>query len=617
VDNLDAFTKHSFSVSIGKNMALLLAVNDIQKSYGERPILMGATFTVSERQKIGVIGRNGAGKSTLFRIILGEEECDSGTVQLHNGARLGHIAQHDDMDLSETALSYLVRTSEKESWQAAKLAHKFELNETHLDSQLQNLSGGYRMRVKLVAMLLQDPNVLLLDEPTNFLDLSTILLLGDFLKQYSGSFLLISHDRAFLRDVCTETLDIERGRAYSYPGQIDAYLEYREAQLEMQKKYNKKIEKERAHVQEFIDRFRAKASKATQAQSKMKYLEKLKTIEIEAPLHTTRIRIPNCENKKGIVLRTEELSMGYTAESPIADGITFEVHRGEHVAIVGDNGQGKTTLLRTLAKDLLPLSGTATWHPTVSIGYYAQHMTEQLNPFDTVLGYLERAGSIHRTTQEVLEIAGNFLFRAGDIEKPLSVLSGGERARLCLAGLMLGHDQVLLLDEPTNHLDFETVESLAQALHETNRTILLISHNRAFVEQIATGIIEVNNGQVKRYHHSYTDYVYHLGDIIGRNRRPTVVGKPIPTLASDDERPRLKEEIKEQKKLLRDIEEEVADLEKEQHSIHKWFLKHPGEYSIEKTKQLQTVELFLKEKESQWFGVQEKLSELEAKYGRI
>ena len=181
---------------------------------------------------------------------------------------------------------------------------------------------------------------------------------------------------------------------------------------------------------------------------------------------------------------------------------------------------------------------------------------------------------------------------------------------------MLGHDQVLLLDEPTNHLDFETVESLAQALHETNRTILLISHNRAFVEQIATGIIEVNNGSVKRYHHSYEEYVYHLGDIIGRNRRPSTPGKEIPKLASDDERPRLKEEIKEQKKLLRDIEEEVADLEKEQHSIHKWFLKHPGEYSIEKTKQLQTVELLLKEKESQWFGVQETLSELEAQYGR-
>lgn len=597
-------------------MALLLAVNDIQKSYGERTVLNGATFTVSERQKIGVIGRNGAGKSTLFRIILGEETKDSGTIQLHNGAQIGHISQHDDMDLEKTVLEYLQETSKKESWQAAKLASKFELHEAHLQTKLQALSGGYRMRAKLVSMLLQDPNILLLDEPTNFLDLSTILLLGDFLKTYTGSFLLISHDRSFLRDTCSETLDIENGRAFFFPGPIDNYLKHKEEQLEIKKKYNKKIEKERAHVQEFIDRFRAKASKATQAQSKLKYLEKLKTIEIEAPLHTTKIRIPNCESKKGIVLRTEALSIGYSKEKPVASDITFEVHRSEHIAIVGDNGQGKTTLLRSLAKDLLPLSGEVTWHPTVSVGYYAQHMTEQLNPYDTVLGYLERASSIYRSTQEVLEIAGNFLFRAGDIEKPLSVLSGGERARLCLAGLLLGTDQVLLLDEPTNHLDFETVESLAQALHNTNRTIFVISHNRTFVETIATGIIEVSDGMVKRYHHSYEDYVYHLGDIIGRNRREKKPEKQIPTLALDDERPRLKEEIKEQKKLLRDIEEEVADLEKEQHSIHKWFLKHSGEYSVEKTKQLQTVELLLKEKESQWFGVQEKLSELEAKYGR-
>ena len=373
---------------------------------------------------------------------------------------------------------------------------------------------------------------------------------------------------------------------------------------------------------EFVDRFRYKASKATQAQSKLKQIAKLKTIDILHPLSTTRIRIPRVEDRKGIALTVNELAIGYgiqkSSESTsemkvIADDITLDIERGEHVAIVGDNGQGKTTFLKTIADELPTLAGNFRWGPHIAIGYYAQHVPSMLNPVETVNSYLRRTASSEIKTEEVLEIAGNFLFSGDDLSKPISVLSGGEKARLCLAGLLLQKNQVLLLDEPTNHLDFETVEALGAALQHCNATVLFISHNRTFVNLVASAIIEVKNGHVKRYHHNYEEYVYHLEQELekdlGIQTKPTAQVKLEPT--NEDQKKEMREELKKTKRKLHDVEVEIMELERDKQRLLKWFEKHTTEFSLEKTQKLHDVTAVIGEKEKEWMEVQGEIAELE------
>jgi ATP-binding cassette subfamily F protein 3 len=592
-------------------MSTLLQINHLNKSFGPRVILDDVTLSIGEKQKIGVIGRNGAGKSTLFRIVVGDDEKDSGEVLIHEGTKIGYLTQHDPYEGDETVMNFLLRMSEKEEWQCAAMAGKFQIKNEMFTRPIQSLPGGYQMRVKLASMLLQDPNLLLLDEPTNYLDLSTLLLLEQFLQSYRGSFLVISHDREFLKNTCTSTLEIDQGKTFFYPGDIEAYLAHKEAQADLAKRYNKKIEREKAHLQTFVDRFRYKASKAAQAQSKMKQIAQLKTIDIISALSTTRIRIPKVEQRKGIALSSHEMTIGYN-EKIISSGITLDIERGEHVAIVGDNGSGKTTLMKTFAGVLPTLAGTFRWGPHIKIGYYAQHVPQMLRNQDTVQSYLNAVSAPEIKTEQVLEMAGNFLFRGDDLNKSITLLSGGEKARLCLAGLLLQKNEVLLLDEPTNHLDFETVEALGEALRNTDCTILFISHNRTFVNLVASSIIEVGGGRVRRYHHNYEEYVYHLEQNLEVSRIQKEEERK-EVKSSAEERKALQQEIKKERKALQEVEMEIMDLEKEKQKLLSWFEQNSKEYSREKTEKLHDTTYFILEKEKEWMHIQENIEQLSKK----
>ncbi|MCB9800328.1 MAG: ABC-F family ATP-binding cassette domain-containing protein [Candidatus Omnitrophica bacterium] len=490
-------------------MSVLLQVNNICKHYGPVPILDDASASFSKGQKIGVIGRNGAGKSTLCKIIIGQEEQDSGTISRNSELRLSYLEQHDPYKLDETVADFLVRYTGKEEWQCGELAAKFQIDYDRLYQPIANLAGGYRTRVKLTAMLLGEPNFLILDEPTNYLDLSTLILLENFLLDFNGGYLIVSHDREFLKRTCDHTLEIESGRLTLYPGSIEEYFEFKEEQRAQTLAYNRTIEKKREQLESFVERFRAKASKATQAKSKMKQLGKLKTIEVAHTLSTVRIKIPPVESKAGMALRCEDLAIGYP-EKVISEHIDMEIDRGEKVAVLGDNGQGKTTFLRTIAGNLQTKGGRFSWGSFLKIAYYAQHVFSNLHPEDDVYSHLAREAAEGVSMQDVLDMAGSFLFKGDDVKKKVTVLSGGERARLILAGLLLAKHQVLLLDEPTNHLDFETVEALAVALKSFDGTVFFISHDRTFVNMIATNIIQVKDGTVTRYPGTYEDYVYYL-----------------------------------------------------------------------------------------------------------
>jgi len=577
-------------------MATLLQINGLSKAYGAQTILENAELVVNERQKIGVIGRNGAGKSTLFKIIVGSEEFDEGKVNVHEGTRIGYLTQHSEYEEDETVIDYLMRSSGKKDWECGKVAGSFQIKGEKLDAKVISLAGGYQMRVKLIATLLRDPNLLLLDEPTNYLDLSTQILLEHFLRNYKGSVLLISHDREFIKRTCNETLEIEHGKMTLYPRSIEEYLVYKEEQLSRIESLNIKTEQKKQHLQDFVDRFGAKASKASQAKSKMKQIEKMKTIEVNHPLSTTTITIPPVDNKKGIALELEDLEIGYSDKS-IAQDINLEIERGQKIAVLGDNGQGKTTLLKTLAGEIDKLSGNYKWGHNIKIAYYAQHIPATLNFDETVKDYLKRIAPPDISEQEIFKMAGNFLFKDGALKKKIPVLSGGEKARLCLAKILLQKNQVILLDEPTNHLDFETVEALAQALRDSNVTVIFVSHNRTFVEIVANGIVEVKNERVKRYHHNYEEYVYHLQKDIEEDLG--VIDESHLDLKKE-ERKELRNKVKEAKKRLNYLEKEMAKLEEEKTILLEWFEKNPTEYSEDKTKRLAAVEKKIIEAEQEW-----------------
>ena len=490
-------------------MSTLLEIKKISKSFGPHSIFNEASFNVSKKQKIGVIGRNGAGKTTLFKMIIGNETVDNGEIIIFKNTKIAHLEQQLEFREDETVMDFLLRNSDKEKWECAKIAGKFQLKNELLESKINKLSGGYQMRVKLTAMLLPSPNLLLLDEPTNHLDLSTLLLLENFLKDYNGSYLVISHDREFLRNTCTETLEVDQGKLYYHPQSLDSYLEHKELKKKTDEKYNKKIKQQQKHLQDFVDRFRYKASKATQAQSKLKQIKKLNEVEIRQSLKTAQIFIPEIESKKGFALRIENLSIGYKEKS-IANNINIDIRRGDHIAVLGDNGQGKTTFLKTINEEIKKISGEFRWMPNIKIASYSQYVTSELNPKEQIGTYLERQAGANVSIEDVLRIAGNFLFYGDDIKKPISILSGGEKARLCIAGMLLQKCNVLLLDEPTNHLDFETVEMLGQALAKSNATILFISHNREFIHSLATNIIEVADGNIKMSGYNYEEYLHHL-----------------------------------------------------------------------------------------------------------
>ncbi len=586
-------------------MATLLTITNLAKSFGPHIILDDVNFSLAEGQKIGVIGRNGAGKSTFFALLTGQEEADHGTIIVHDGARLGFLGQHDEWQSGETAFEYLERLTNAEPWRVGKTAAAFEVNAAQLATNIEQLSGGYQMRIKLIGLFLADPNLLLLDEPTNYLDLDTQLLLQEYLTTFRGAHLIISHDREFLKHTCEQTLDVANGKLTFYPGGLEEYFAYREEVRLAAEHYNKNVERERAHLQEFVDRFRYKASKAKQAQSKLKQIARLETITIENPSATARIVIPSAPEKKGLALRTENLTIGY-GEKTIAEKITFDIDRGTHAAILGQNGRGKTTLLKTLAGELPALGGRFKWSHNISVGYFAQHTAAMLDPDKTVFRHLEEQG-YHLPHEELRAMAGNFLFSDDDIEKPIRVLSGGERSRLALAGLLLSRHDVLLLDEPTSHLDLETVEALAVALQAFNGTLLFVSHNRTFVNVVATTILEVAEGTALRYPYTYEEYVYHLGE---RREKPAQVLPNEPATTKSFSKAERYQEIKKLERERERAERELRVREEERASILRYFERYPTSYAPDKQKELALVSDRISELETRWFELEAELHAL-------
>ena len=528
-------------------------------SLGGKSIIDDLSLRIGNGERVGLVGPNGSGKSTLLRLIAGEQQPDGGVVRVMRGARVGYLAQdvrdetgigllafvlasvpgridlEDEIAHAEQELQGATEASEDEHEALLDLAgHLADLHErlahhealyseheaqtilaglgfkvTDYERDMGEFSGGWRMRAVLASLLFQRPDLLLLDEPTNHLDMPSVAWLSGFLARYARAFILISHDREFLNEQIKRVVSFEVEGVRTYPGDYDHYLKQRAEERVLLENRAKNVERERAHLEQFIDRFRYKASKAAQVQSRVKLLEKMEQVEVLGERAQLRFRFPTTERTGRQVLETEGLCKSYGDHEVLHD-VNLLLERGDRVALIGENGAGKTTLLRALAGEIELTSGSFTFGHKTKIGYYAQHHAEALDPTQTVYESVY-ARCPEGGQQRVRSVLGALLFSDGDIDKKVGVLSGGERARVALAQLLVDPGNVLLMDEPTNHLDLDSSERLAEALSTFDGTLLFVSHNRGFIRRLGTKIWSVADGGVETYPGSLDDYLHALG----------------------------------------------------------------------------------------------------------
>ncbi len=595
-------------------MASLLQITNGSKHFGDQILLDEAEATIPDNVKVGFVGRNGAGKSTLLRIFLGEEELDSGEIIRHPNLRMGYLRQHDPFLPEETSLDYLMRDSGQPAWKCGEVAGQFELKGAYLNGPIKKLSGGWQTRVKLAALLLHEPNLLLLDEPTNFLDLRTQILLEHFLRGYDEGCLIVSHDRTFLNATCDHTLALSRGKLTTFPGKIDAYLEFERERREHGTRSNEAILAKRRHLEDFIARNKARAATAKLAQSKSKMLEKLELNEVLGDEPMRAHCAPRIEPRKGIALRCKDLVIGYP-ERQIASDIHLELDHGSRAAIVGDNGQGKTTFLRTIVDSLKPLGGDFRWGYGCQIGVYAQHVYTSLPEDQTVIDFLRAEAAFGKKEQEILEVAGSFLFRNAHVKKRIAILSGGERARLCLASLLLSNYNVLILDEPANHLDVDTVDALIDALREYEGTVIFTSHDRHFTGKVATCIVEVRDGRVTNYSGKYEAYLAKVNEEIEAGERELATErKKLPPEVLKPAKPHraARRQEKDVRKELKGIEGSIAQLDERVRTLNaKYLNESDSSESLRLHEELTAVRGELSESEETWARLQEELEGME------
>ena len=586
----------------------MISLDNLTVSYGGWTLFDGISFLINEKDRIGLVGKNGAGKTTLLRIITGEQQPSEGAVTINGECSIGYLPQQmrvaDTTTLkaeAEKAFDEVLRLEAEIASLTAEIAERTDyeseeyeallhrLNDaqdryhilggdtreadiektllglgfkrTDFDRATSEFSGGWRMRIELAKLLLRRPSIFLLDEPTNHLDIESIQWLEEYLKNYNGAVLLISHDRAFLDNVTTRTVELSLGQIYDYKVSYSKFVELRaERRAQQQAAYENQqrmIEK----TEEFIEKFRYKPTKSNQVQSRIKQLERLERIEVEEEdLATLNIKFPPAPRSGQIVAEVKEVGKAF-GEKRIFSDFTFTLERGQKIALVGRNGEGKTTMARMLLGELEQSEGTIKLGANVNIGYYAQNQDDLMDGEFTVFDTLDRVdvGDIRTRLRDIL---GAFLFRGEDIDKKVKVLSGGERSRLAMARLMLEPYNLLILDEPTNHMDMRSKDILKRAIQKYDGTVVVVSHDRDFLDGIVDRVYEFRDGGVKEY----LGGIYYFLEKRKVESLQEIERKAAPTANATKESSTGKlsyEQRKEQEKLLRKLRKAVETIEEE------------------------------------------------------
>ena len=585
----------------------MLSVQNVSVSFGGEYLFKDISFRLGSGNRVGLVGKNGAGKSTLLHLIAGDTPVSEGTISQEKSVQLGFLKQDIDFDIGRTVLEeayqafseikslevqmeeinlgLTTRTDyESDSYneliiQLNEVTERYEIiggynyqgtterilqglgfSSADFDKQTDTFSGGWRMRIELAKLLLQPNDIVLLDEPTNHLDIESIIWLEDFLRKYKGAVVLVSHDKMFLDQVTNRTIEIVGGRIYDYNKAYSKYMVLREEILTQQRAAQKNQEKQIQQTEKLIERFKAKASKATMAQSLMKKLDKIDRIELDVEDNRAmKLSFPVSKQPGKMIIEAKRIKKAY-GDKMVLQGVDFEIARGTKTAFVGQNGQGKSTLAKIIVDDI-SYEGDCALGYNVMLGYFAQNQAEYLDGNLTLLETMQDAAT-DANRSRVRDLLGSFLFRGDDVEKRVKVLSGGERNRLALAKLLLQPFNVLIMDEPTNHLDIDSKNVLKEALRKFEGTLILISHDRDFLQGLSDRVLEFKDHKLKEY----------LGDInlyLEQKNLDSLVALELKDKIKSQKPAISKNDYESQKKLKSlqnrqsKIEREIADLEKE------------------------------------------------------
>ena len=611
-------------------MTTLASVNDVSLALGGDTLFDGLSLQVHQGDHIGLVGPNGSGKSSLFRLLAGKIEPDGGTVTTLPGVRVGFLPQeitsfpnaqvltfvydsvpgrpelrselaghearlaelehdshanHDELVAVASSVAELheqiaLLDAQFSEHDAKKILHGLGFTQDDHQRLLSELSGGWKMRAVLASLLFQRPGLLLLDEPTNHLDMPSVAWFSKFLSSYDQALFLVSHDREFLNEQANRVVSFEPEGVRTFRGNYERYLSQREEERQLLENRAKNLEKEKEHLEQFVRRFRAKASKAAQVQSRVRKLEKMDSVELHASARVVRFSFPATDRGARTPMRVDDLCKSF-GKHVVFDRVTLAVERGDRIAIVGPNGAGKTTLLKILAGEIEASAGRVHLPGQSNVRYFAQHHAEALDLQRTVLqevGYASDGTSV----ESVRKVLGAMLFGERAIDKRISVLSGGERARVALAKILVRPGNVLLMDEPTNHLDLQTTEALTDALTTYDGTLLFVSHNRAFIRRLATKLWVVHDGGVENYPGTLDDYLWSCQQ---RDVTPATEAAIKPVAQKRSRQARKEQRRKEaelrakQNQGVKPLEKRVAKLEQSIERLEKTIAEHNVELS--------------------------------------
>ncbi len=492
----------------------MIQVDDLSLSYKGETIFDEASFTVGPKERVGLVGRNGSGKSSLLRLLVGQERPDSGQIALPKGYRLGyldqHIRFHEPTVLQEGASG--LREDEKDLfYKAEKILFGLGFDENQLEKAPSELSGGYHLRLHLAKVLLSEPDCLLLDEPTNYLDILSMQFLRRFLKSWPGALIMVSHDRDFLDSITTHTLGIHRKKISKIKGSTVDFYNMIVEKEEIHEKTRVNLEKKRAHMQSYIDRFGAKASKAAQAESRRKMLSRIPSLEALKSLYELDFNFRHLPFPGKKMVEASDLSFAYEADQKLIEGFSLTIERGDRIAIIGKNGYGKSTLVKLIQGELAPLQGSIKRAEKLSTGYFGQTHIQSLDANKTIEQEISQAHPALNFT-EVRAIAGQMMFPSDSAKKKIGVLSGGEKSRVLLGKILARPVNLLLLDEPTHHLDIESIEALIDALEDFEGSYLIVTHSELILKRLDINkLIICREHKQMLFQGSYGDFLEKMG----------------------------------------------------------------------------------------------------------
>ena len=641
----------------------MISIEQLTVEFSSKPLFSGISFLINPKDKIALVGKNGAGKSTLLKLLAGLQQPTSGIISIPSGLTIGYLPQHmihdegttvmqeaqkafkkvNDLQehINQLANELAERTDyESEGYQRLieQMAHENELLQvlgggnfagelektliglgflrSDFDRQCSEFSGGWRMRIELAKILLQRPELFLLDEPTNHLDIESIQWLENFLKNYSGAIVLVSHDRAFIDNVTNRTIEISLGKIYDYNVNYSKFVELRKERREQQIRAYENQQKMIADTEEFIERFRYKATKAVQVQSRIKQLEKVERIEIDLE-DTSRLHLkfPPAPRSGDFPIIVENLRKAY-GDHLVFDHVDFTIKRGEKVAFVGKNGEGKSTLVKCIMGELTDYTGTLKIGHNVKIGYFAQNQASLLDENKTVFETIDYV-AVGDIRTKIRDILGAFMFGGEASDKKVKVLSGGERSRLAMIRLLLEPVNLLILDEPTNHLDMQSKDVLKEAIRAFDGTVILVSHDREFLDGLVSKVYEFGNQRVKEHLGGIYDFlreknITQLNELeLTRQEKKKEEKTDSQNKLSYEARKELARQLRKQERLVEEAEQTVTRLEKELAEIEQK-LSQPETPSTDLLDTYQNKKHLLEQKMYEWEILAEQLEQMKS-----